>query len=440
MMTFREASEYLLGAMNETASRRNPQRLERMAALLRNLGDPHLAYPTIHVGGTSGKGSTCTMIAAALTAAGRVTGLHTKPHLSSMTERARVDGRAVAEEDFARLLDEMMPALQTTAREFGRPSYYETLLALAFAYFREAAVEVAVIEVGVGGMLDGTNLVHPETSIITNVGLDHTEILGETVELIARDKAGIAKAGVPLISDASGGARAVIEAACARAGAPFLAVSERAVITTRAGQRYGQSFDVTTADATYALDLPVLGRFQQRNAATAIVALETLRAGLRPAPADVERGLANLVIPGRMEFFPAHPAVVFDVAHNPDKARGLAEALRETFPGRRFTFVVAVSDEKDALGVLTPLFELPSSYIFTAFELPGRVSMRPTRLANMAEQRGFSARAISEPVEALAIARRNADGGDLVVVTGSTFVVGTLRDWWLANVAERSRN
>jgi dihydrofolate synthase/folylpolyglutamate synthase len=243
-----------------------------------------------------------------------------------------------------------------------------------------------------------------------------------------------------LVSDASGSAREVIEAACGRAGAPFLAVSECASVEAHAGERYGQSFSVTTAAATYALDLPVLGGFQQRNAATAIVALETLRDGLRPTPAEVRNGFANLVIPGRMEFFPAHPAVVFDVAHNPDKARNLADALRRTFPERRFTFVVAVSDEKDALGVLLPLFELPSSYIFTAFELPGRVSTRPSRLANMAEQHGISARAIAEPVEALAIARRSADGGDIVVVTGSTFVVGTLRDWWLNNVAERSRS
>jgi dihydrofolate synthase/folylpolyglutamate synthase len=440
MMNFREATEYLLGTINETASRRSPQRLERMAALLRNLGDPHLAYPTVHVGGTSGKGSTCTMIAAALTAAGKRTGLHTKPHLSSMTERARVAGRAVEEEEFARILDEMMPALQTTAQEFGRPSYYETLLALSFVFFRESNVDVAVIEVGIGGTLDGTNLLQPQTSVITNVGLDHTEILGETVELIARDKAGIAKRGVPLVSDATGSARAIIEAACERAGAPFLSVRERAEVVARPGERYGQSFDVVTAGARYTLDLPVLGAFQQRNAATAIVAMETLRDDLRPSKADVEAGFANLVIPGRMEFFPAHPAVVFDVAHNPDKARGLADALRDTFPGKRFTFVIAVSDEKDALGVLTPFFELPSSYIFTAFELPGRSSTRPSRLANIAEQRGFSARAIGDPVEALAIARRSADGGDVVVVTGSTFVVGTLRDWWLTNVAARSRN
>jgi dihydrofolate synthase/folylpolyglutamate synthase len=252
MMTFREAGEYLLGTINETASRRNPQRLERMSALLRNLGDPHLQYPTIHVGGTSGKGSTCTMIAAALTASGRVTGLHTKPHLSSMTERARIDGRAVEEEEFARLLDEMMPALQATAQEYGRPSYYETLLALAYVHFREAKVDVAVIEVGVGGSLDGTNLLRPETSVITNVGLDHTEILGDTVELIARDKAGIAKAGVPLVSDAVSPAREVIEAACGRAGAPFIAVSEHAQVVARSGDRDRRARDAARGLAAHA--------------------------------------------------------------------------------------------------------------------------------------------------------------------------------------------
>jgi dihydrofolate synthase / folylpolyglutamate synthase len=438
-MTFRDARDYLLGTINETVSRRSPHRLDRMATFLRHLGDPHLQYPTVHVGGTSGKGSTATMIAAALGANGLRVGLHTKPHLSSMTERARIDGNAIPEERFGEVLESMLPAIEATAAEFGRPTYYETLLALAFVYFAAEGVAAGVIEVGIGGTLDGTNLIRPDVSVITNVGLDHTDVLGDTVEEIATDKAGIVKPGTPLVSDAHGAARAIVAAACAAAGAPFLAVDECAAIEARPGERYGQSFDVTTAAATYRLDLPVLGRFQQRNAATAILALENLREELRPPPGAVERGFANLVIPGRMEFFPGYPAVIFDVAHNPDKAAGLAEGLRETFPSARFTFVIAVSDSKDAVGILGPLFELPSSFIFTSFETPGRSSARPLRLVNVAEQAGFSARAIAEPVEALALARRNAEPRNVVVVTGSTFVVGELRDWWLANVAERSR-
>ncbi len=154
----------------------------------------------------------------------------------------------------------------------------------------------------------------------------------------------------------------------------------------------------------------------------------------------MERGFSQLVIPGRMEFFPAFPSVVFDVAHNPDKARGLADALRETFPQKRFVFVVAIGESKDAAGVLQPWLELPASFVFTSFETPGRASIRPLTLVNVAQNVGRSARAIVDPVDALAVARRNADGSNIVVVTGSTFVVGRLRDWWLTNVGERSRN
>ncbi len=438
-MTYDSATAYLLGTINETVSRRSPNRLERMEAFLASLGNPHLAYPTIHVGGTSGKGSTATMIGAALTASGKRAGLHTKPHLRSMTERARIDGVAISEQRFADILAEMMPAIDETSREFGRPSYYETLLALAFVYFAQESVDVAVIEVGVGGTLDGTNLIAPEVSVITNVGFDHMDILGDTIELIATDKAGIAKAGVPLVSDASGEALSIIRTVCAHVGAPFTEVSAAATLEDRSGELYGQSFAVTTERATYELALPVLGRFQQRNAATAILALERLPERLRPSAGDVERGFAQLVIPGRMEFFPGFPGIVFDVAHNADKAASLAGALMETFPDRRFAIVAAIVESKDAPNILRPLFELPASFIFTSFDTPGRTAERPLRLANIAERSGISARVIGDPVEALAIARRQGDGSHVVVVTGSTFVTAVLREWWLDNVVESRR-
>jgi len=438
-MTYDAATAYLLGTINETISRRNPNRLERMEAFLALLGDPHRAYPTIHVGGTSGKGSTATMIGTALSAAGKRTGLHTKPHLRSMTERARIDGCAIAEQRFADLLADMMPAIEETSREFGRPSYYETLLAITFVYFARERVDVAVIEVGIGGKLDGTNLIAPDVSIITNVGYDHMDVLGDTLEEIAHDKAGIAKPGVPLVSDASGASRELIAQACARVGAPFVSVSEAATLEERGSERYGQSFALVTQAADYEISLPVLGRFQQRNAATAVLALERLPAELRPSRADIERGFAQLVIPGRMEFFPGFPGIVFDVAHNADKAASLASALAETFPDKRFVFVVAIVETKDAPSILRPLFALPASFIFTSFETPGRTAERPLRLANIAERSGISARVIGEPIEALAIARRQGDGSRVVVVTGSTFVTAVLREWWLENVVESRR-
>ena len=435
-MNFASAETYLLGLINEHASRRAPNRLDRIRAFVDALGDPHLRYPTVHVAGTSGKGSTATMLAAAFQAAGKRVGLHTKPHLVSATERIRVDGTPIAEDAFGELLEEMMPAIDRVAVEHGRPSYYETLLALSFVAFARAEVDVAVIEAGIGGRLDGTNVLQPRVSIITNVSLDHTEILGDTTAAIARDKAGIAKPGIPLVSDVRDpDAREEIEAACRLAGAPFVSVADSVRIEPRPSERYGQSFDVVTPFDRYELSLPVLGPFQQDNAATAIRALEMLAGDLRPTPAQIESGFARLVIPGRMEFFPSHPSVVFDVAHNPDKTAHLVAALRSTFPDRRFSFVIAIAQSRDVASILKPFTELPATYAFTTFAgIPGRSAFRPQRLVSVAEDLGIWGRAILDPVDAFSIARRNADANDIVVVTGSTFVVATLREWWFANV------
>jgi len=439
-MSFAAAKAYLQGTINETVSRHQPQRLERMRALLRALGDPQETYPTLHVGGTSGKGSTSTMLAATLSQSGKRTGLHTKPHIMSLTERMRVDGIAISEDDFATLLSEIKPAIESVVPEYGRPTYYETILALAFYYFAQMKVDVAVIEVGIGGMLDGTNVLrHPQVSVITNIGLDHMDVLGNTLEDIALDKAGIARRGVTLVSDvAEAGPREQIERICAQVGAPFLSVRDLVQIESQPGEPYGQSFTIRTPKDTYELSLPILGRFQQRNAATAILALEQLKDDLRPSRADIEMAMSRLVIPGRMEFFPSHPSVIFDIAHNDDKARNLVDALLETFPDRRFVAIVAIGETKNAKHILEQFTRLPASFIFTSFEATGRTAISPTRLASLIQEYGAWGRAVNDPVEAFSIARRNAAADEIVLVTGSTYVVGTLRDWWSANVAAHS--
>jgi dihydrofolate synthase/folylpolyglutamate synthase len=435
-VNFSNAQSYLLGLINEHASRRSPNRLDRIRAFVDELGAPQLRYPTVHVAGTSGKGSTATMLASIFQAADLRVGLHTKPHLASVTERIRIDGTPISDEAFGELLSDLMPAIDRVALDHGRPSYYETLLALAFVAFARAPVDVGVIEAGIGGRLDGTNVLEPRVSIITNVSLDHTEILGDTTALIARDKAGIAKPGIPLISDVNDpAARYEIEAACAEAGAPFVSVRDTVTIDARRGERYGQSFEIVTPLDRYELSLPVLGGFQQRNAAIAIRALEELDDDLRPSKHAIQEGLARLVIPGRMEFFPSHPSLVFDVAHNPDKMSHLVDALEETFPNRRFSFVIAMAETRDIAAILEPLRRLPATFTFTGFDnIAGRTATRPQRIASIAQDAGLWGRAIADPVDALSVARRNADAGDIVVVTGSTFVVAVLRDWWFANV------
>jgi dihydrofolate synthase / folylpolyglutamate synthase len=432
-MDFEAAQAYLLATINETVSRRMPYRLERMRAFMHELGDPQAQYPTVHIGGTSGKGSTSTMIAAALQRSGKRTGLHTKPHLRSMTERARIDGVAISEERFGALLEEMMPAIERTAQAHGRPTYYETLLALTLFYFAQEKVDVAVVEVGLGGRLDGTNVIVPVVAAITSVGLDHTDVLGDTIEEIAREKAGIAKPGVPLVIAADNDAAFdIIADEARRVGAPIVDARAEAIpIDEVRLEREAQHFEVVTPQARYTIETRMLGAFQRRNAATAIVTMESLPEALRPSREAIEGALDELLIPGRMEVYSGHPTLVFDIAHNVEKADQLVRSLRERYDDRHFTFVVAIGASKDAAEILRTFATLPANFVFTSFDIAGREAIQPMRLMRIAESIGASGRSVGDPIEALSIARRSAAAEDVIVVTGSTFLVAVLREWWL---------
>jgi dihydrofolate synthase/folylpolyglutamate synthase len=436
--SFEDAQSYLLGTIDETVSRRTSYKLDRMRAFLRELGDPHRRYPSIHVGGTSGKGSTCTMIAAVLHAGGIRTGLHTKPHLHSMTERARVDGASVSRERFTELLGEMMPAADRITPEFGRPTYYETLLALAFVHFARERVDAAVIEVGLGGRLDGTNVLQPDVTAVTSIGYDHTDVLGDTLEAIAREKAGIARRGVPfVVGSAPPPALETLETCAREAGAPLVRVTDAVGITPApARPPFAQAFAARTASAHYNVALPVHGLFQVANAATAIAVLERIRPALRPDGRSVERGLARVAIPGRMEFVPGSQACVLDIAHNEEKAQSLVASLRDEFPGRRLHYVVAVSESKDARQIVATLASLPASFTFTAFDAAGRHAADPQKLVSVAASLGIEAQAYADPREALAAARRQTGPGEPIVVTGSTFVVAQLRELLLGGISD----
>lgn len=436
-MDFETANRVLTNLSNESVSRRHPGRLERMRAFLRLLGDPQEAFRSIHIGGTAGKGSTATMCASIMHAAGHRVGLHVKPHLRNVTERARIDGAPIDEERFAALLSDMLPAIDRMAgSEHGKPSYFEVTVALAFVLFTQERVDVAVIEVGVGGSLDGTNVVTPLASVITNVGLDHTEVLGDTIEKIATDKAGIIKPSVPVITAAEDiDALRVIRTKAKASHAPLRVVGEDARIELLPNQMaYAQTLRVTTAMNHYEAVMPLLGEFQLTNAATAILACEAAMPAVSFEPKHVSAGLGEISLPGRMEFHPSRPSLVFDVAHNAEKARALRGALERHFPSRRMIFVVSIAEGKDAQGMLDALCELPAQFIFTQFHAPHRQPAQPRVLASMAQSNGATARAVEDPAEALTVARRIAGSLDLVVVTGSTYLVAELRDWFLEHV------
>lgn len=436
-MTFAQAEAYLASTIDEARSPRGLSGLERMVALARELRDPQRAYPTLHIGGTSGKGSTSMLIAAALQASGKRAGLHAKPHLRCVTERACVGGEPISEARFAELLQEMLPGIERVAERFGRPTYYETTLALAFLHFARERVDVAVVEVGLGGRLDGTNILTPVVSVITSIGFDHMEVLGNSLAAIAAEKAGIAKPGVPLIVGADD--RSAFDAIAARAasvGAPMVDAHD-AQIDVLPNTRIGQRFDVTTARARYALTLPVLGVFQRRNAAAAILALENLPDSLCPSVADVEAGFARVQIAGRMEFFPGDPAVIFDIAHNASKAESLAASLRETFPDRRLRFVVAIGVSKNAREIIRALAGFQARWYMTTFQTQGRRSIAPLELAQVARGFGLDADAIDDPVAAFREACAACAPDEIVVVTGSTFIVSELRERWVDHRSDR---
>lgn len=439
-MDFASALRILQSATNESASRRHPGRLDRMRALLELLGNPERQFRSIHVGGTSGKGSTATICAAMLGAAGFKVGLHTKPHLRSVTERACIDGLPISEERFAQLIETTLPAVSQMERgEWGAPSYFELLVAVAFKYFAEERVDVAVVEVGIGGTLDGTNVLMPLVSVLTNVGRDHTDVLGDTVEEIALDKTGIIKDKIPSVTAAEHpGALAVIRDAAARKRSPLTLVQEAATIRSEARASYEQHASIETRTAKYDLMIPLLGEFQVINAATAIVALEQIADALPVSPEQAREGLANVSLPGRMEFYPSRPSVLFDVAHNAEKAAALGAGLVRHFSGKRFVFVAAIAEGKAASEMLQAWASLPAHFIFTSFDVSHRAAVLPQRLAVAAESMGLAARAVDDPVDALTIARRMADVDDLVVITGSTFLVARLREWFARNVADSS--
>ncbi|HXN09037.1 MAG TPA: folylpolyglutamate synthase/dihydrofolate synthase family protein [Candidatus Acidoferrales bacterium] len=441
-MEFQTALRILDRSTGEAISGRFPGRLERMATLLRLLGNPERKFASVHVGGTAGKGSTATMCAAILSEAGYRVGLHTKPHLHSVTERARIGNVPITEERFGEVFERLASASEEMrATEWGSPSYFELLVALAFTYFAEEAVDVAVIEVGVGGLLDGTNLIVPKVSVITNVGTDHKDVLGDTVEQIAKDKAGIIKEGVPVVTAAEQpSVLRIIEDAARDHAAPLISVQTAASVASAVSDvSYAQSVRVQTPDQLYEFTLPLIGEFQATNAATAILACEQIRNAFPFTSQDVSRSLGTLSLPGRTEYYPSRPALLFDVAHNVEKAAALRGAIERHFPQRRLVFVVAIAEDKDGAGVIAAWRGLPAQYIFTTFDVSHRKSRHARSLVNIAEDAGMVSRAVDDPIEALNLARRIASGGDLVIVTGSTFLVGTLRRWFLENSAVADR-
>jgi len=410
--------------------------LERVAMLLAALGNPQSRMKCIHVAGTKGKGSVCAMIASVFRAAGYRTGLYTSPHLVDVRERIQVDGALIPPEAFARLMERTRPHLDRIREQIEnlppgavlrRPTYFEIMTHIAFLYFEEAKVDMAVLEVGMGGRLDATNVIeHPVACAITNIGYDHCAILGNGLGQIAREKAGILKPGSPAVTALQRpSAMRAIASVARHVGAPLWRVGRE--VTIESSSPSGE-FTVRTPHGTYPdLAIPLLGSHQRENAAVAVALAELARlAGFERITREaVREGLACVEWPGRIQRVAERPETVLDGAHNPESAAALAKTLREHFGGEPPVYVFAVAEDKDWRRILRILKPRHRAIVFTTSGNPRAVA--PSVLAGEASRMGFEGVRVEEdPERALALARELAGPDGLVVATGSLYLVGKL--------------
>ncbi|MCX7670010.1 MAG: bifunctional folylpolyglutamate synthase/dihydrofolate synthase [Anaerolineae bacterium] len=413
--------------------------LGRMRALLARLGDPHRAYPTVHIAGSKGKGSTAAMTEAILRSAGYRTGLYISPHLHSFGERIQVAGVPIAEEEFAGLVDEVLPHVEAVPDI----TWFELITALAFLHYARQRVDLAVIEVGLGGRLDATNVITPLASVITSLSYEHTAWLGNTLAQIAFEKAGIIKPNVPAISAPQADeALAVIERACTERKAPLILVGRDWLVQPGPLYEWGQSFaarppaQVPPAvmasgwcpDEWLSFDLPLIGRHQLINAGCALAAVaQVTAAGWPVSVAAAAAGLRAVRWPGRGEVLARHPLVVADGAHNGDSARRLAEMLTEWFPGRRWTFIVGTLSDKDHAAILRELIPLAARLLVTR-PRSGRAT-DPGLLSDIARRFGMDAVIVDSVPTAL---ERALTFADAVCLTGSLTIAAEAREAWAA--------
>lgn len=434
LWSYEEALDYLYSFIDYEVRREvryapEVMNLDRPLALLAGLGNPHQAYPIIHITGTKGKGSVGAYCLAALQTAGLRTGLYSSPHLQDFRERFRIDNTMIDPESLTTLLAEIKPV----ADAIEGLTWFELTTALAFLYFARQHVDAVVLEVGLGGRLDATNVVTPLVSVITSLSYDHTHLLGHTLAEIAGEKAGIIKPGVPVISAPQPPEAAeVLARIAAERGAPLTVIGQDWRYESGRVTRFGQDFQAAPVDEPlrrYAT--PLLGKHQVLNAVVALAALETAaRSGLT-VPAMVHQGgLLNANWPGRFEIVGERPWMVLDAAHNGASAECLRETLLTIFPEPRpRVMIFGASADKDITGMFRAL--LPEiDHLLLAQAVHPR-ALDPDSLLAAETEVGFSGTVEQIPVveEALKRARELAGPDGLILVAGSLFIIGEVRDF-----------
>jgi dihydrofolate synthase / folylpolyglutamate synthase len=438
-MNYEASVRYLLSLGRELAAPTQAAAakfdLENITILAERLGRPDRAYPSVHIAGTNGKGSTAAFLESILRHASFRTGLNTSPHLEEINERIRIHGEEIPDEAFAEtftriqgLIEELLAAGKLRAH----PTYFECVTAMAFEYFARQRVELGVFEVGLGGRLDATNILWPVVSIITRIDFDHENFLGHSLREIASEKAGIVKAGVPLVlAEQLPEAREMILSRATELGSPVIEPAQLLRFEHESMEEGCVRARIHEADTgkvfEIALNLP--GRFQLQNALNAFAAARVLQnRGFKIPDLAITQGIANTIWPGRLERLRSAPDVYLDGAHNPGAARELAYFLQQNFSGRKIWLLYAALRDKAVDEVADLLFPHAAEVIFTAPR-----TVRAVSAAQLAEITGHHAvhySVIPDAEHAFDYALAHAARQDAIFVTGSLYLVGQLRQYW----------
>ena len=398
--------------------------LDRMFALMEELGDPQTKYPIIHVAGTKGKGSVCALTASALQAAGYKVGLYTSPHLLDYTERIRINGDPISHKNLVELVEEIKPAVA----EIPKLTTFEITTALGLLAFAKQNVDAAVVEVGLGGRLDATNIVTPKISVITSLSYDHMAVLGDTLAKIAGEKAGIIKESVPVVSaPQKEEALAVLERVARERSATLTLVGRDVSFERLSYSLDGQVLTVSDTQSFLKLNIPLLGFNQIENAATSYAALKA--AALEISDEAIQQGFAQVYWPARFEVVRRDPPVILDSAHNQDSFARLRETLEEHFPGKPVYLIFGASEDKNIPGMFAEMKPKIKKLIVTRANHPR--ALETEKIVELARQANVESEAVSPVESAFGHALENSEkDGSIVLSAGSMFVTAeAMRAW-----------
>jgi dihydrofolate synthase / folylpolyglutamate synthase len=442
-MNYDAAVRYLLSLGRELAAPTQAAAakfdLENISVLAERLGRPDRAYPSAHIAGTNGKGSTAAFLESILRQAGFQTGLNTSPHLERINERIRINGEEIGYETFAETFTRihlLIEELLAVGKLRAHPTYFECVTAMAFESFARARIEFGVFEVGLGGRLDATNILSPVVTIITRIDFDHENFLGHSLREIAGEKAGILKAGVPVVlAEQHPEAREVVRARAKELGCPVIEPSQVFRVdqeSIKNGMLHARVTEISSG-TSFDLTPSLAGRFQLENALNALAASRFLQTrGFRIPDVALSQGIAGAVWPGRLEKLQSSPDVYLDGAHNPGAARELAKFLAQSFAGRKIWLLYGALRDKAVDEIAGQLFPHASEVIFTEPRTSRAISA--SRLAEIAAHHASHFRVIPSAEQALDLALEEAAPEDAIFITGSLYLVGQLRHYWKTHV------